>query len=80
MAILLDTNARILVQGASSGYGQAQLDGMRAAGSHVVALVSPGRGGGSVGDVPVFDTAPEAVAATGAVSFTGCMVVSTRSA
>lgn len=66
MAILLDTNARILVQGAGGGYGQAQLDGMRAAGGRVVALVSPGRGGTRVGDLPVFDTAPEAVAATGA--------------
>ncbi len=66
MAILLESSARILVQGAGAGYGQAQLDGMRAAGSRVVALVSPGRGGTRVGDVPVFDTAPAAVAATGA--------------
>lgn len=66
MSILLDTSARILVQGASAGYGQAQLEAMRAAGSNVVALVSAGRGGSLVADVPVFDTAPEAVAATGA--------------
>lgn len=65
MGILFDRTNRVIVLGARSGYGGVQLAGMRAAGTQVVALTSPGRGGTGVDGLPVFDTVHEATKATG---------------
>jgi len=66
MAILLDETARVLIQGATGGYGFNQMMAMRRAGTNVVGLVSAGRGGQTFEGLPVFDTLVEAAAATGA--------------
>jgi len=68
MAILLTEKNRVLVCGATGGYGAVQLEWLRRAGTDVVGLVSPGRGGQTVHDLPVFDLIAEGVAATGADS------------
>lgn len=66
MAILVDDTSRVLVQGITGREGAFHTARMLAAGTQVVAGVSPGKGGQSVAGVPVFDSAAEAVAATGA--------------
>ena len=68
MAILVDGNSRVLVQGITGREGGFHAARMLAAGTHVVAGVSPGKGGQTrcdvAGRVPVFDSVAEAVAAT----------------
>ena len=70
MAIYLNSESRILVQGITGSEGTKHTRRMVASGSNVVAGVTPGKGGQSVdggaGDIPVFNSVPEAVAATGA--------------
>jgi succinyl-CoA synthetase alpha subunit len=60
MSILIDADTRILVQGITGG--QAQVDTERTVryGARVVAGVTPGRGGSTVQDIPVYDTVREA--------------------
>ncbi|UCE31431.1 MAG: succinate--CoA ligase subunit alpha [Burkholderiales bacterium] len=57
---------RVLVHGITGRYASVQVPEMLRAGTRIVAGVSVGQGGSRVHDVPVFDTAAEAVAATGA--------------
>ena len=52
-----------VVVGGTGRYGQAQIAGMRSAGTNIVATVAPGRGGSSIDGIPTFDTVAEAVAA-----------------
>lgn len=66
MAILIDENTKVLVQGMSGRIGQFHTQEMIEAGTRVVAGVTPGRGGTTVLNRPVFDTVREAVEATGA--------------
>ena len=66
MSILVDKNTRVLVQGITGREGTFHTTRMLAAGTRVVAGVSPGKGGAEVAGVPVYDTVAEAVAATGA--------------
>lgn len=66
MAILVDRDTRVCVQGITGAMGRFQTVEMLAYGTQVVAGASPGRGGTRVGTVPVFDTVHEAVASTGA--------------
>jgi succinyl-CoA synthetase alpha subunit len=66
MAILIDERSRILVQGITGSEGAFHAARMRAAGTNLVAGVSPGKGGQSVDGVPVYDAVAPAVAATGA--------------
>ncbi|MCI0500079.1 MAG: succinate--CoA ligase subunit alpha [Planctomycetales bacterium] len=61
MAILLDERSRVLVQGITGREGMARTRFMRAYGTQVVAGVTPGRGGTTVGSVPVYNTVKEAV-------------------
>lgn len=56
MAILIDGTQRVLVQGITGREGIARTRLMRAYGTQVVAGVTPGKGGGVVEGVPVFDT------------------------
>ncbi|MGB9553833.1 MAG: succinate--CoA ligase subunit alpha [bacterium] len=66
MAVLVDENTKILVQGITGNQGRFHTRSMLQAGSRVVAGVTPGKGGMEVEGVPVFDTVEEAVKETGA--------------
>lgn len=66
MAILVDEHSRVLVQGVTGREGALHTARMRAAGTNVVAGVSPGKGGRAVDGLPVFDTVAEAVEETSA--------------
>ena len=68
MSILIDKNTRLLVQGITGREGEFHSRRMLEYGTRVVAGVTPGKGGQQAcdGEVPVFDTVAEAVAATGA--------------
>jgi succinyl-CoA synthetase alpha subunit len=65
MAILIDENSRILVQGVTGKTGSFHTGRMKSYGTNIVAGTSPGKGGQEVEGVPVFDTVAEAVEATG---------------
>lgn len=66
MAILVDEDTRLLVQGMTGREGSFHTAQMRAYGTNVVAGVTPGKGGTDFEGVPVFDTVSEAVAQTNA--------------
>jgi succinyl-CoA synthetase alpha subunit len=67
MSILVDKNTRVVVQGITGRQGTFHTQQMLDYGTKVVAGVRPGKGGEwAVGNVPIFDTVEEAVAATGA--------------
>jgi succinyl-CoA synthetase alpha subunit len=66
MAILVDRNTRVVVQGITGREGSFHAGQMLAYGTQVVAGVTPGKGGQAVHGVPVFDTVRQAVAETGA--------------
>lgn len=61
MAILINNQTNILVQGITGKQGQFHTQQMLAYGSKIVAGVSPGKGGQRVADVPVYDTVEQAV-------------------
>jgi len=64
MSILVDKKTRVLVQGITGREGSFHTQQMLAYGTNVVAGVTPGKGGQTVHDVPVFDTVAEAVEKT----------------
>jgi succinyl-CoA synthetase alpha subunit len=66
MSILVDASSRVLVQGMTGREGTFHTERMLAAGTSVVAGVTPGKGGRVACGLPVFDTVGEAVEATGA--------------
>ncbi len=68
MAILVDQTTRLVVQGVTGREGEFHTRQTLDYGTHVVAGVTPGKGGQFAcdGRVPVFDTVREAVEATGA--------------
>jgi succinyl-CoA synthetase alpha subunit len=66
MSILVDNNTRLVVQGITGREGEFHTRQMKEYGTNVVAGVTPGKGGGWVAGIPVFDTVHEAVEATGA--------------
>jgi succinyl-CoA synthetase alpha subunit len=66
MSILLDNTTRVIVQGITGREGQFHTRNMKTSGTHIVGGVTPGKGGGTVEGVPVFDTVFEAKAATDA--------------
>jgi succinyl-CoA synthetase alpha subunit len=66
MAILVDESTRLLVQGITGREGTFHTQQAIAYGTKVVAGVTPGKGGGTVDGVPVFNTVQEAKAKTGA--------------
>jgi succinyl-CoA synthetase alpha subunit len=70
MAIYLDENSRIMVQGITGSEGGKHTRRMVAGGSNIVAGVTPGKGGQTVDAggtvIPVFNSVQEAVDATGA--------------
>jgi len=66
MAIFVDQNTKVIVQGLTGGQGKFHGLRNRDYGTKVVGGVTPGKGGQDVDGIPVFDTVAEAVAATGA--------------
>lgn len=66
MSILVNKNTRLLVHGITGREGEFHTRKMVEYGTNVVGGVTPGKGGGWVDSVPVFDTCKEAVEATGA--------------
>ena len=66
MAIVVDTDTRLVVQGITGREGTFHTLRNRDYGTNVVAGVTPGKGGESVDGIPVFDTVRDAVAETDA--------------
>lgn len=68
MAIFVNENTRVLVQGLTGGQGRFHGLRNRSYGTQVVAGVTPGKAGQDVEGIPVYDTVEAAVAATGATA------------
>ncbi|MEO6192736.1 MAG: succinate--CoA ligase subunit alpha [Thermoanaerobaculia bacterium] len=66
MAIWVDNDTRLLVQGITGKEGTFHALGCRDYGTKVVAGVTPGKGGETVEGIPVYDSVAEAREATGA--------------
>lgn len=70
MSIFLNRESRVIVHGMTGSEGTKHTKRMLKSGTNVVGGVTPGKGGQSVdmdgGSLPVFNSATEAVAATGA--------------
>ena len=66
MAILVDSDTRLVVQGLTGREGRFHALRNRAYGTNVVAGVTPGKQGQDVEGIPVFNTVAGAVAETGA--------------
>jgi succinyl-CoA synthetase alpha subunit len=66
VAVLVDKNTRLLVQGITGKEGTFHTQQAVAYGTNVVAGVTPGKGGQAVDGIPVFDTVGDAVRETGA--------------
>jgi succinyl-CoA synthetase alpha subunit len=60
MAVLIDENKRVIVQGITGREGRARAKLMKEYGTDIVGGVTPGRGGQEVEGLPVFDTVEEA--------------------
>jgi len=73
MAVIVDNSTRLVVQGITGYQGTYHSAAMREFGTKVVAGTRPGKGGETVNGIPVFNTVPEAVKATGAN--TSCVFV-----
>ncbi|RSM84950.1 succinate--CoA ligase subunit alpha [Kibdelosporangium aridum] len=70
MAIFIDENSKVIVQGMTGSEGRKHTARMLAAGTNIVGGVTPGKGGQSVEigqkELPVFDSVGKAMADTGA--------------
>ncbi len=67
MAILVDENTKVLIQGITGSFGGRHAQLSIDYGTQLVAGVTPGKGGQTFsGSVPIYDTVAEAVAETGA--------------
>ncbi len=60
MAILVDKNTRVIIQGITGREGMVRTQLMKDYGTNLVAGVTPGRGGQEVYGVPVFDSVAQA--------------------
>ena len=65
MAIVVDKDTRLVVQGATGREGSFHTLRNRAYGTQVVAGVTPGKGGADLEGIPIFDTVADAVTETG---------------
>ncbi|MFM7262610.1 MAG: succinate--CoA ligase subunit alpha [Acidimicrobiales bacterium] len=68
MAIFVNENTKVIVQGFTGGQGKYHGLRNRAYGTQVVGGVTPGKGGTDVEGTPVFDSMADAVKATGATA------------
>jgi len=66
IAIIVDTDTKLVVQGATGREGSFHTLRNRSYGTNVVAGVTPGKGGRDLEGIPVFDTVAEAVGEAGA--------------
>ncbi len=66
MSILVDKNTRLIVQGITGKEGTFHTQKMVAYGTNVVGGVTPGKGGTTHENIPVFNTVADAVKETGA--------------
>ena len=66
MSILVNSETRVLTQGITGATGQFHTRTCKEYGTRMVAGVTPGRGGTSFEDIPVFDSVEEAVRETAA--------------
>jgi succinyl-CoA synthetase alpha subunit len=66
MSILVNRDTRVICQGITGKVGEFHTRGCLAYGTRMVGGVTPGKGGETVADLPVFDTVAEARDATGA--------------
>ena len=68
MAIFIDADTKVIVQGLTGGQGKYHGLRNRDYGTQIVAGVTPGKAGQEVDGIPVFNTVADAVAATGATA------------
>ena len=66
MSILVNSETRVLTQGITGATGQFHTRTCKEYGTQMVAGVTPGKGGTSFEDIPIFDSVEEAVRETGA--------------
>jgi len=66
MSILVNKNTRVLTQGITGFTGQFHTKACKEYGTQMVAGVTPGKGGTSFEDIPIFDAVEQAVKETGA--------------
>ncbi|KAA0002489.1 MAG: succinate--CoA ligase subunit alpha [Thermoplasmata archaeon] len=61
MAIFVDENTRVVVQGATGHQGRFHIKAMKEFGTHVVAGVTPGKKGEEVHGVPIYNSVEESL-------------------
>lgn len=74
MAILIDENTKVLVQGITGRFGSFVTRNMLDVGTNVVAGVTPGRKGEKVWGIPVYNTVQEALEAHAPIDATVVLV------
>jgi succinyl-CoA synthetase alpha subunit len=67
MAIDLQLNSRILIQGLDNPLAHATIERMQVHGTNIVGIVSAGQGGQQLGNLPIFDLVEEAQSVLGPI-------------